>query len=211
MKRFLRFLAIATFLITGSAFAGVYDEMLNAVNNQDIGSVKDLLQRGVDVNTTDPEGNSLLMQAARNGDIPMLELLLTNKANVLSKNKYGDSALMLAALQGHLKSVVALASAGAEIDPEGWTPLIYAAIGGHAEILRFLLILDIDIDAQAENGLTALMAASRYGHLEIVQILLDHDADTSLVNQNDLTAKDIASKSGNMEIANRLAPMVAGR
>lgn len=211
MMRFWRFLTIATFLITGSAFAGVYDEMLNAINNQDIGSVKDLLQRGVDVNMTDPEGNSLLMQAARNGDIPILELLLTNKAKVLSKNKYGDSALMLAALQGHLKGVVALASAGAEIDPEGWTPLIYAAIGGHAEIVRFLLTLDIDIDAQAENGLTALMAASRYGHLEIVQILLEHDADTSLVNQNDLTAKDIASKAGNMEIANRLAPVVGGR
>ncbi|MCX7172498.1 MAG: ankyrin repeat domain-containing protein [Proteobacteria bacterium] len=195
---------LAAFLIPGLAFAGVYDDILNAVSRQDVGKVSDLLKRSVDVNTTDQEGNSLLMQAARNGDFPILEILLRNKANVLSINKYGDSALMLAALQGQLRSVEALVAAGAELDPEGWTPLIYAAFEGHTEIVRFLLTQDIDIDAQAENGMTALMAGSRHGHLEIVKILLEHDADVNLVDQRSLTAKDMASKAGNVEVVDEL-------
>jgi ankyrin repeat protein len=190
-------LLFGAFLVPQTAFAGAYDDMLNAVKTKDIGKVNNLLQRGMDVNTTDPAGNSLLMLAAQNGDSQILELLLNNKANVLSINKYGDSALMLASLNGHLQSAIALVAAGAEIDPEGWTPLIYAAFEGHTELVRFLLTLDIDIDAQSENGMTALMAAIRNGHLDVVKVLLEQDPDINLVNQNNLTALGIAQGAGN--------------
>lgn len=206
MKRIRSFLILIAILASSSALAGVYDDMLNAVNMKDLGKVSDLLQRGMDVNTTDSKGNSLLMLAAQNGDFPILELLLRNKANVLIKNKYGDSALMLAALRGHLDTVAALVAAGAEIDPVGWTPLIYAAFEGHAEIVRFLLTLDldIDIDAQAANGMTALMAASRNGNLEIVQILLDHGADVNSVTHGNMTALGFAQAGKHADIVGLL-------
>lgn len=205
MKLLRYCLTLAALLSPFPGHAGIYEETLSAVNLKDAGKVGELLRRGMDVNTTDPSGNSLLMLAAQNGDTSTVEVLLINKANLLKKNKYGDTALLLAALRGHLNTVITLVNAGAEIDPEGWTPLIYAAFEGHAEIVRFLLTLDIDIDAQAENGLTALMAASRHGHLDIVQILLEHDAAVNLVNQNNLTAKDLATKAGNTEIADVLS------
>lgn len=204
MKRLWSFLILAVIQASSVAFAGVYEDMSNAVDLHDTGTVGDLLQRGVDVDTTDPEGTSLLMRAARNGDSSTLELLLRKRAKVLIRNKYGDSALLLAALRGHLRCVTLLVSAGAETDPEGWTPLIYAALEGHTEIVRFLLTLDIDIDAQAENGMTALMAASRNGHLEVVRILLEHDAAVGLVDQHNLTAIDLATRAGNREIADVL-------
>lgn len=210
MKRLVALALLAAFLLPVSASAGVYEDMLNAVKMKDIRKVGDLLQRGMDVNTSDSWGNSLLMLAAQNGDLPVLELLLRNKAKVLTKNKYGDSALMLAALRGHSKAAAALVAAGAEIAPDGWTPLIYASFGGHAEMVRFLVSLDVDIDAQAENGMTALMAASRNGHLEIVKILLEHDADLTLVAQDGLTALDIAASAGNKEIGIELS-RAAGR
>lgn len=208
MKRVRSFLILIAILASSSALAGVYDDMLNAVNMQDLGKVSDLLQRGMDVNTTDSKGNSLLMLAAQNGDFPILELFLRNKANVLIKNKYGDSALMLAALRGHLETAVALVAAGAEIDPVGWTPLIYAAFEGHAEIVRFLLTLDIDLDAQAANGMTALMAASRNGNLEIVEILLDHGADVNSVNHENMTALGFAQAGKHADIVGLLREAV---
>lgn len=203
--RFLNIiLIVCAFLVPAAALAGAYDDMLDAVIKKDASAVSNLLQRGMDVNTTDPLGNSLLMLASQNGDAPMLELLLKNKPNIKIINKYGDSALMLAALKGCLQCAIALVEAGAEIDPEGWTPLIYAAFGGHVDIVRFLLTQDIDIDAQSENGMTALMAASRNGHLEIVRILLAQDADVNLVNQNRLTALGIATSAGNTDVINEI-------
>ncbi|TRZ69129.1 MAG: ankyrin repeat domain-containing protein, partial [Rhodocyclaceae bacterium] len=86
MKRILVLALVATFLLPVSASAGVYEDMLNAVKTKDIGKVSNLLQRGMDVNTSDPSGNSLLLLAAQNGDLAILELLLRNKANILTKN-----------------------------------------------------------------------------------------------------------------------------
>lgn len=185
-------------------YSGAYDDMLRAVNTRDAAQVSALIQRGMDVNTTDPDGNTLLMLAARNGDNQILEILLTNKPNILKINKYGDSALMLAALRGHLQSVRALVAAGADIDPVGWTPLIYAAFEGYREIVEFLLTLDIDIDAQSASGISALMAASRNGHLEIAHLLLRQGADVNLVNQDNKTAMGIALAGKHSDIASLL-------
>lgn len=199
-----------TLLILGALFStqlahsGAYDDMLKAVNTHDADQVSTLLQRGMDVNTSDPEGNTLLMLAARNGDSRILEILLRNKPNILKVNKYGDSALMLAALRGPLENVKALVLAGADIDPEGWTPLIYAAFEGQLEIVSYLLTLDVDIDAQSANGISALMAASRNGHLDVVRILLEKGADANLVNQENKTALGLALERNQTDIVSLL-------
>lgn len=197
-------LFMGAFLTPVAAFGGAYEDMLSAVTMRDAEKVNQLLRRGVDVNTSDPMGNTLLMLAARNGDFQTLELLLRNHANILKQNKYKDTALMLSAYQGNLQCVTALVEAGAEIDPDGWTPLIYAAFEGHAEIVGYLLTLDVDVDAQSDTGITALMAASLHNHVEIVKILLEQDADTSLTNQDNQAALDMAMKAGHTEMVSIL-------
>jgi ankyrin repeat protein len=204
-RLFFVFLAM---LLPHGVYAGVYEEILTAVNGSDTAQVNELLQRGVDVDTADSAGNTLLLIAARNGNHQMLETLLKNKANVLKINKYGDSAPMLAAIDGHLEAVKMLAAAGADLDPVGWTPLIYAAFNGHVDILRFLLDQDVDIDAQSANGTTALMAASRNGHLAAVTLLLERKADPDLANQKGGTALDMSRTAGNSEITNLLVKAV---
>ena len=193
-RLFFVFLAM---LLPHGVYAGVYEEILTAVNGSDTAQVNELLQRGVDVDTADSAGNTLLLIAARNGNHQMLETLLKNKANVLKINKYGDSAPMLAAIDGHLEAVKMLAAAGADLDPVGWTPLIYAAFNGH-----------VDIDAQSANGTTALMAASRNGHLAAVTLLLERKADPDLANQKGGTALDMSRTAGNSEITNLLVKAV---
>lgn len=186
------------------AYSGIYDDMLRAINLHDTVQVSILLRRGLDIDTTDPDGNTLLMLAARTGDNQTLEILLKNRANVLKVNKYGDSALMLTALHGDMQSVKALVAAGADPDPKGWTPLIYAAFEGRKEIVAYLLTLGIDINAQSANGISALMAASRNGHLEVVKLLLEQGADLSLVDQDGKTALEMALAGQHLEVANLL-------
>jgi len=80
-------LFLGSILVPFVAIAGAYEDMLKAVNQRDSVKVSHLLQRGMDVNTTDPMGNTLLMLAARNGDFHILEVLLTNSANILKKKQ----------------------------------------------------------------------------------------------------------------------------
>lgn len=205
MKFFRHLAIVCALLVPGAACAGIYDDMQKAINENDSDTVIQLIQRGMDVDTVDQAGNTLLMVASRNGAGKIVEFILRNKANILKINKYGDSALMLAALKGHLPIVTDLVVAGAEVNPEeGWTALIYAAFEGHTEVVRFLLEKGADIDAQSQNGMTALMAAARNGHLETVRLLLDEDADYGLASQDGGTALSMAIAAGKIEVADIL-------
>jgi hypothetical protein len=196
----------ALLLVAAPVWAGAYDDMLQAMEQNDVATVMRLLQRGMDVNTSDRSGNTLLMLAARNGEETMLDYLLQNRANLSKRNKYGDTALMLAALAGRLTVVEKLVTAGAEVDPPGisWTPLSYAAFNGHVPVMRFLLDHQAAIDAQAANGATALMIASRNGHLEAVELLLARHADVRLLDRQGKTALEIAKAARNLDIASLL-------
>jgi ankyrin repeat protein len=193
-------------LAANGAWAGVYEDTLIAARNDDSAKVIQFLQRGVDINTADEHGTTLLMYAARNGNESLLDHLLNNDAKPLIKNKYGDDALMFAALQGHAGCVAKLLAAGVKPDTEipAWTPLIYAAFSGHGTIAKYLLDKGARVDARTPNGLTALMVAARNNRLDIVRLLLDHKADPKLKNSAEDTALDIALKAGNSGIAELL-------
>ena len=80
----------------------------------------------------------------------------------------------------------------ADINHPGWTPLHYAATGGHTAIIQLLLDESAYIDAESPNGTTPLMMAARYGNEKAVQLLLNEGADHQLKNQLGLTALDFA-------------------
>jgi hypothetical protein len=68
-------------------------------------------------------------------------------------------------------------------DIHGFTPLRWAALGGHAAVVRRLLLdnagaHEVDL-ATALEGMTPLMLASAAGHAEVVNALLDGGADGS--------------------------------
>jgi hypothetical protein len=185
--------------------AGVYDDMIAAARNNDGPAVISLIQRGMDANTTDRSGNTLLMIAAGNGNDALVEFLLSNRANKLKINKYGETAIALAAFRGHLPVVRRLAEAGGiDTEARGWGPLQYAAFAGHTEIVRYLVERRLPVDARAPNGQTALMLAAANGHLEAVKLLVDADADMALADPEGRTALALALKSANTDIAEYL-------
>ncbi|MCL2076539.1 MAG: ankyrin repeat domain-containing protein [Betaproteobacteria bacterium] len=184
--------------------ASSYDDMLKSVKLGDIATVRNLLGRGMDVNTSDREGNTLLMLAARENRTELARLFIRERAKLNARNMHGDSALKIAAYNGSLDIVRELVQAGAEIDTEGWTPLIYAAFNGHDDIVEFLLQQGAGIDARSESGMTALMAAARGGFLPIVDRLLAAGASVNLHDANGESALDWANKTKNTNIAARL-------
>jgi ankyrin repeat protein len=101
---------------------------------------------------------------------------------------------MLAAIKGDTALARKLIARGAYINMPGWTPLHYAASGGHVDILQMLLDQSAYIDAESPNKTTPLMMAARYGSPESVQLLLDAGADPTLRNELGLTALDFAER-----------------
>lgn len=191
-----KILSLLLVLVANFVHAGTYEDMMKAVSIDDVNDVVRLLKRGVDVDTTDAEGNTLLMIAARDGQEALVDLFIAQRPKMNARNIAGDSALRLAAFAGHLGIVKKLVTAGAKVNSTSWTPLIYAAFNGHVEIVRYLLGNGADINAASENGSTALMMAARNGHGPVVQVLLAKHADPRLTNENGETALDLAKKSG---------------
>ena len=186
------------------AFAGAYEDMEEALIRNNSAAAIELIKRGMDVNTVDRSGNTLLVQAIR-GDLPELfDYLLKHRARVNTRNKNGETALSIAAYTGKLDYVKRLIDAGAEVNFFGWPPLSYAAYNGHLDIVDYLLKRGAEVNATTENGSSALFFAARFGHLEVIKLLLANKADPTIVNENGETAIDWAMKSRNTDIADLL-------
>ena len=191
--------------------AGAYEDILIAARENRSDVIVDLVQRGMDPNTSDPAGSTLLMYAAANGNEQVLDFLLTNHANILKQNKYGDTAIGIAALNGRLSIVRQLIDAGARADGPGWGAIHYAAFNGHGEIVRFLLTKGTNPDAPAPNRQTPLMLAAHNGFPDVVKILLDAGADRNHSDGEGNTAIGIALRAGNNDIAGDIRTAGAAR
>jgi len=206
MRIVLYLYVLLTLLGSNEAFSqSSYEKMLRAVEEGDFKEVKLLLDRGMDPNTTDSKGNSILMIAARKGAAEIVSLLVARRANVAQRSPVGDTALLMASLNGDLRVIRELLSAGAELNPEkGWTPLHYAAFSGKADAVRLYLDVGAEKDAVAPNGYTALMLATRNGHVEAAKAVLYADPDVNFRAPGGETALRIARKRNMKEVEDLL-------
>ena len=187
-----------------SVLAGSYEDMEAALIRGESDSAIELIQRGVDANTVDKDGNTLLIQALRRDMSPLFDFLLKKRARMNVRNKNGETALSIAAFSGKLPYVQKLVEAGAEVNFYGWAPLAYAAFNGHTAVVDYLLKHGAEVNATTENGSTALFFAARYGHEAVLDRLLAAEADPTVTNEHGETAVDWAVKGGNTVIEDKL-------
>ncbi len=186
------------------ASAGIYEDMLRAVDAGDTGTVTALLQRGMDINTVDSSGNSLLTLAAGNGNLALVDLLLAHRPQLGARNKVGDTALLSAALKDNVDIVRSLLKAGADVDQAGWSGLHYAAFSGSVDISKLLIERGAKVDAVAPNGMTALLLAAKNGHAPMVKLLLESKADPKFSTSDGITALKLAGQGGHEAVVKLL-------
>jgi len=191
--RYISYLVVSIGLST--AVAGSYEDFFTAIKQDNGKVVKDLLQRGFDPNTPDPNGLPALVVAVREPSLSVADLLIGwPSTNVEARTLQDESPLMMAALKGHLEIARKLIARGADVNKPGWTPLHYASTGGHVRLIELLLENHAYIDAESPNGSTPLMMAALYGTAAAVKLLLDEGADPGIRNQLGLTAIDFARR-----------------
>ena len=76
------------------------------------------------------------------------------------------------------------------------TPLHWASLRGHLEVVRYLLEHGANVKAQDKDGSMPLHWASRKGRREVIRVLIQHKADANAQDKNKLTPLHKASSRG---------------
>ena len=91
-----------------------------------------------------------------------------------------------------------------EIEPNGWTPLHYAAKRGQLEICELLIQHDANVNVKDNLRRTPLHRAASWGYLEICELLIKHGADVNTKDKYKWTQLHFATSWGHLEICELL-------
>ena len=163
--------------------------------------IRHFLDKGVDVNQADDEGNTVFMNAtASNRDITVLDLLLPKVKNINQGNQKGVTALAMAVKSNSPEVVSYLLTKGADInatDKNGdnlaaYLVQAYSSNGPRAEEfdakLKLLQDKGLDIKAPQKNGNTLYHLAVTKNDLSLVKRLEPLQIDVNSKNKEGITA-----------------------
>src|SRR5579859_6606550 len=105
LNKALQILVWVLFLGCQLAHGQTLDDLLKAVEEGDVKRAVFYLDRGLDPNSSDRDGNTILMIASRLGHMDMASTLIARKASLTRQTRHGDTALLMASLAGHLDMV----------------------------------------------------------------------------------------------------------
>lgn len=162
---------VAVALISCTRCSGLLEADLRlAACDGDIKKVRNLLERGANVNARGVQGSSALTSAEActrhdkltESRVELIELLIAKGAAVNHQDDDGATALMYAARNGDAQAVNALLRNGASVnlaDNDGETALMKAAASScNEETVRALLSAGADLNAKDHKGRNALDA-----------------------------------------------------
>lgn len=211
---------IVTLLLELYQADGLFHEILEStfqqfIKNPDLNLI-DLVFRnklnpeGVDYKNS--HGETLLMCLAQNGELNAIQYLLTGDIDLEARcPKTGKTALLMAIENGHVRVVMCLLGARADLtvkDANQRSALDYAAMHGDPELISLSLPAVRDHGYQpGKDGRTALMLAADKGNAAAFRILLysglfDAAAVNSVTNES---AFSIAKNQGRYAVLAELA------
>lgn len=115
--------------------------VIHASFHSDLPWLRELVERGVDLDVRDRFGQSGLMMAANANQLESVKVLLDAGAPVNVTDDEGNTPLMFASQQGSEEIVQLLIDAGAELSAKashGLDALAFAKQNGHTHVIRLL-------------------------------------------------------------------------
>ena len=187
--------------------------LIEAVAQNDLTTVRELVEAGINVNAQDTRGRTALLAAVEGHNLESAKVLLEAGADVNLLDDKMDSPLLLAGAEGKVDIMKLILQAKPNFslyNRFGGTPLIPAAERGHVDMVKLLVSTKVDIDHVNHLGWTALLEAivlSDGGprQQQIVQVLVDAGADVNIADKEGVTPLQHARKKGFQEIVKILA------
>ena len=179
-----------------------------AVERKDYELAKMILsKKDLDINLADKHSYSPLRVAAMHGNHEMVRLLLDHGADSSIADSLGGTPLMRAVDFGR-EAVVRLLieySDAHALDLYGRSLLHSASVNGHNGMIRLLVDVGLDVNAQGTYGETPLHDTCRCGHPHVTKTLLDLGANPLIEDNNGIAPRLCAMQYANEESAQLLA------
>ena len=184
---------------------------------------KVLLELGADPKTIDHEGNTPLHFATLGCNLEIVQVLLEKGGAdlVTAKNEFGCTPLHYIAqtmknwtplqkstaanCRAQVASILLKNGASLEArDHHHLTPLHWACIGGHLELVTVLLKSGADVSAVNKQNRTPLHDACIRNHSEVVKLLLSYRADLEATDKDGDTPLNCAVLGGHVSLVELL-------
>jgi ankyrin repeat protein len=160
------------------------EELFEAIKNNKIEQIEELIKKGVDVNCENEIGDSPLIQACLNENVSVVKLLVENKADINKRDRFDCTPLLIACKFKSDAMVKSLIELGADVNSKSEcdlsTPLLCVSLLGNEELVRILLDKGADVNALDKCGQSALILACEKNKLSIAQLLLEHGANPNV-------------------------------
>src|SRR3989338_4266012 len=147
-------------LLSFNSYAGIDDDLCQAVKEGNTSKAAESINSGADVNAQDEDGWTALIWAVLDKHPETAKLLIDKGANVNAKSNNGWTPLLAAAYNGYAETAKLLIDKGANVNAKGGAygsvTLMSAAEQGHSEIVKLLIDKGAQVNAKAKDGNTAL-------------------------------------------------------
>ena len=169
-----------------------------AAGERDPNIARLVIEQGVSLNEKDERGQTPLDWALDRENKTVVELLLAGGA---------EPTIHAAAYVGHIALTKRLLDNGTDVnqrDQENCTPLYYAALGSHGDVVELLVGRGADVNIRRKGSHwkpTPLHAAAIGGETDIVRLLLSQGADIHAENPGGQEVLHVACRHGHADIA----------
>lgn len=163
-----------------------------AIDQEDDDLALQLIDAGADINVTNNNLETPLLNAVNTNNYYMVEVLLDKDALINLADREGSSPLHVAIIDGDLKMCNLLVKHGANVNAtnrKGEIPLHVSASHGDIKGVQFMLEHGADIDKESDCG-TPLYQAISNGYLDIVGYLIAEGADFDEMDPDGGTVDD---------------------
>lgn len=168
---------------------------LFAASRGDSSTISLMLNQGFDPNSADYDKRTALMVAAMKGNIESVTKLLEYHANPNLVDMHGSSALYEAAKNGHEATMDVLLEHHARLcmdESQAASVLCQAVFDGDTQLLKRLLMAQIQVNASDYDKRTAIHIAAAEGNVAALKVLVEFGADLTVRDRWDNSVRDEA-------------------
>ena len=181
------------------------DKIFEAVENNDYKAVKDALSSGLEPNTINKHGISLLSKAVTNGHYKMTELLLKNKADPNKHKGYYYAPLHAAITEYNLDIAKLLLKHKANPNIENWDGdnlLLKYGVRVDYNLIKLLLKHGLNPNIISKSYGTGFSAIVKWEALDSIKLCLKYGADPNLgkINEDTLLLASIKRRKEDIAV-----------